>query len=291
MQATKASSFTYVPHKMLGVSEPSPYNFGNQPNEKDDPAWTNKNWLKSRFHFSFAEYFNPHNSNFGALRVLNDDLVQPHRGFATHGHRDAEICTYILEGQLTHKDSTGTSETLQAGAIQFMTAGSGVRHSEHNNNPEPLRFIQMWLTPRTRGLTPNYGSSIGNAKARRNSWHHMVSDVENNAIDTDVKINADVNMYASELDPGQTLQLRIESGRQAYVLCIDGQTVAIETEEANEEEKTCDQNRSSTTLMRHDAAEIVGPRTITFQTSEEVATHLLVVEMIYDENHHGRGDL
>lgn len=96
--------------------------FGNPGNE-NNPKWTNANWLKSRFHFSFAEYNNPKNSNFGVLRVMNDDLVQPSRGFGTHGHREMEICTYVVNGELTHKDSMGTQESLGKGSIQFMTAG------------------------------------------------------------------------------------------------------------------------------------------------------------------------
>ena len=177
-----------ISQTILGMSEPNPYNFGNPENEKGDAAWTNANWLKSRFHFSFAEYNNPKNQNFGVLRVMNDDLVQPMRGFGTHGHRDAEICTYVINGSLTHQDSMGTEETISSGAIQFMTAGSGVRHSEHNRSPTPLRFIQMWLTPRTRGLTPNYGSSAGSPSKRMNQWHHMVSDVQNEQVETDVKV-------------------------------------------------------------------------------------------------------
>jgi redox-sensitive bicupin YhaK (pirin superfamily) len=126
--------------------EPDPSWFGNKPNEVSNPTWTNKNWLKSRFHFSFAEYSNPRNTGFGILRVMNDDLVQPNRGesmrpsyalfgfvqihigctvvcssgFGAHPHRDTEICTYVVHGQLTHQDSMGTSETLGRGAIQFM---------------------------------------------------------------------------------------------------------------------------------------------------------------------------
>jgi redox-sensitive bicupin YhaK (pirin superfamily) len=160
-----------IPNAKLGMSEPNPSWFGNPSNSKDDPRWTNANWLKSRFHFSFAEYSNPHNLNFGVLRVMNDDLVQPDRGFGAHPHRDVEICTYVVEGSLTHKDSMGTSESLGRGAIQFMTAGSGVTHSEHNLDKEnPLRFIQIWINTRKRGLPPNYGSNAGNADARRNNW-------------------------------------------------------------------------------------------------------------------------
>jgi redox-sensitive bicupin YhaK (pirin superfamily) len=102
--------------------EPNPAWFGNPGNENNNPEWTNSNWLKSRFHFSFAEYSNPRNTGFGVLRVMNDDLVQPNRGFGAHPHRDVEICTYVVEGELTHQDSIGTKETLGRGAIQFMVS-------------------------------------------------------------------------------------------------------------------------------------------------------------------------
>ena len=103
-----------VPHAKLFVSEPPPEWFGNPENPSSGaaPGWNNDNWLKSRFHFSFAEYSNGGNDDYGVLRVMNDDLVQPGRGFGTHGHANMEICTYIVEGSLTHKDSMGTSETL-----------------------------------------------------------------------------------------------------------------------------------------------------------------------------------
>lgn len=108
---------------------------------------------------------------FGVLRVMNDDLVQPKRGFGTHPHRDMEICTYIVEGELTHQDSMGTKETLGRGSVQFMTAGRGVQHSEHNLHPSaPLRFIQIWIMTRQNGLPPNYGSSLGDVAARTNQW-------------------------------------------------------------------------------------------------------------------------
>jgi quercetin 2,3-dioxygenase len=288
-QVTRAvhtmSALRKISQSKLGVSEPNPYHFGNEPNEKNHDSWTNGNWLKSRFHFSFAEYYNPSNTNFGVLRVMNDDLVQPMRGFGTHGHRDAEICTYVIDGHLTHKDSMGTSETLSRGAIQFMTAGSGVQHSEHNNSPDtPLRFIQMWLTPRRRGLTPNYGSSQGSADKRRNQFHHMVSDVDNVDVQTDVKINTDANMYATEMEPSQSLSFEVRENRQAYVLCVEGQTNVL-NENATEEESR------AIVLDRHDSSEIVGPMKVTFQTNDDTSTHLLVVEMAYDHSNSGRTDL
>ena len=166
-----------VPHHKLFKSEPDPSWFGNPSNPSGDKrGWSAPNWLTSRFHFSFAEYSSSGNDSFGVLRVMNDDLVMPKRGFGEHGHANMEICTYVVEGALTHKDSMGTSETLTRGVIQFMTAGKGVRHSEHNlDGSKPLRFIQMWITPNAGGLAPNYGSHAFSRDDRMNKWCAAVS--------------------------------------------------------------------------------------------------------------------
>jgi len=198
-----------VPQERLFVSEPPPDWFGNPGNEKS-AKWTNGNWLKSRFHFSFAEYNTRKNANFGVLRVMNDDLVQPARGFGTHPHRDMEICTYIVRGSLTHQDNMGTKETLGKGSIQFMTAGTGVRHSEHNlDKDNDLRFIQMWLNPNRGGLAPNYGSAVGAGREalRLNKWDHMVSSV-GAGDDTPVAINQDANIHVSEIEEGKSVEFR-----------------------------------------------------------------------------------
>ena len=228
-----------IPNNKLYVSEPNPSWFGNgpnpTPNTEASSTWTNANWLKSRFHFSFAEYHNSNNLNFGVLRVMNDDLVQPQRGFGTHPHGDMEIITYIVDGELTHKDSMGTEESLGRGSIQFMTAGTGVRHSEYNHGDRPLRFIQTWIVPSQRGLKPNYGSYKGPADGTINELLHLVSPNEENWVSDDssntnavaapVQVNQDVNVYASELELGQTVSYKFPSNegqRQAYLLCIEG---------------------------------------------------------------------
>ena len=216
-----------VPNKALFVSEPNPMMFGNGPNPNSDPAWTNENWLKSRFHFSFAEYNSYANQNFGVLRVMNDDLVQPKRGFGTHPHRDMEIITYIVHGRLTHQDSMGTKESLGRGSIQFMTAGTGVMHSEFNYGDEPLRFIQTWIVPSERGLKPNYGSFDPKtcedaSKERRNQLIHLVSNVKDSSTSTPVEINQDVDAYATELDLGAKVTMDLAEGKHAYLLCIEG---------------------------------------------------------------------
>lgn len=215
-------SVKVVPNEKLYVSEPDPSMFGNSANPSSDPNWTNKNWLKSRFHFSFAEYHNSGNSNFGVLRVMNDDLVQPYRGFGTHPHGNMEIITYVVDGALTHQDSMGTKESLGRGSIQFMTAGTGVRHSEFNDGGTPLRFIQTWIVPSKGGLKPNYGSYAGDPDLRKNSLHHLVSNVEDKSTSTPVEINQDVDAFASEIELGKKVMYELPKGRQAYLLCIEG---------------------------------------------------------------------
>lgn len=235
-------SIKVVPNQKLFVSEPDPRWFGNGANEASDPTWTNKNWLKSRFHYSFAEYRNPANSNFGVLRVMNDDLVQPHRGFGAHPHGDMEIITYIVEGELTHQDSMGTKETLGRGSIQFMTAGKGIKHSEFNHGDKPLRFIQTWIVPSQRGLKPNYGSSCPVDPVNgKNQFHHLVSDTSNIEVSTPVKISQDADAHAAELDLGQKIVHDLSEGRQAYLLCLEGEVTV-----------------NGKKLGRHDACEIVG---------------------------------
>ncbi|CAJ1965685.1 unnamed protein product [Cylindrotheca closterium] len=228
-----------VPNDKLYVSEPNPMWFGNRSNPTDDPSWTNKNWLKSRFHFSFAEYRNPKNSSYGVLRVLNDDLVQPMRGFGAHPHANMEIVTYIVNGKLTHEDSMGTSQSLGRGSIQFMTAGSGITHSEHNHTDKPLRFIQTWIVPERRGLSPNYGGYDASDKLVKNQVRHLASSIKDNANDTPVKLNQDVNCRAGELELGKSVSVDLPEGRQAYLLCVEGSLKV-----------------NGQALARHDACEI-----------------------------------
>jgi len=272
--AAAASSVTKVPAAELFVSEPNPRMFGNPGNPANDHAWTNKNWLKSRFHFSFAEYHNPRNANFGVLRVMNDDLVQPNRGFGEHGHANMEIVTYVVEGNLTHQDSMGTAETLGPGSVQYMTAGSGVRHSEHNlDSSAPLRFIQMWLVPRQRGLTPEYGSLPGGEKAAEpNKWIHLVGDAAGEPV-APILIHTDANIFVATVtnDDDTELNIDLAAGRQAYFLAIDG-TVSLEPA------GTC--SAQKTQLSRHEAAELRGPLSLKVSADPSVSSgQCLMVEM------------
>ena len=264
-KTTALRSFQLFPADSLFVSEPPPEWFGNPPNESGNSAWTNANWLKSRFHFNFAEYAGGRGS-FGVLRVCNDDLVQPSRGFGTHPHRDAEIATYIISGELGHKDSTGNGETLGRGGVQFMSAGTGVRHSERNeSSTRPLRFIQLWFTPRRSGLPPRYGSCAGDAAARRQKWAHLVGDVADATRSPPVKFNADANIFAAELGAGSSLDFALDAGRQAYVLQLEGGAALAGA-------------HGEATLAQHDGAELVGPAALRF-TAGGSGAHILLVEM------------
>jgi len=204
---------------------------------------------------------------------MNDDLVQPQRGFGVHSHRDAEIVTYVVEGELTHKDSMGTAETLGAGSVQFMSAGSGVSHSEHNLHPErPLRFIQMWFDPRRRGVTPNYGSLDGQSIDCTNKWFPLVSDVEGGGESgARIKLHQDLNLYVAKIDEGVSLDFHVKAGRMAYLLCMDGVTTVQGAHTSKGDGKSEDSWR----LERHEAAHVTGENAL--QLSGKA--HCLMVEM------------
>lgn len=268
--AARRNMLKIIPNSKLYVSEPDPRWFGNPGNPGFDPSWTNGNWLKSRFHFSFAEYNNMKNSSFGVMRVMNDDLVQPKRGFGAHPHRNMEIATYIVNGKLTHEDSMGNSQSLGRGSIQFMTAGTGLEHSEANHTDKPLRFIQTWIIPSSTALTPNYGGYDASMDLlEKNVIRHLASSVTDTDHETPVKLNQDVNCYAAELELGKSLSIEIAAGRQAYLLCVEGKLKVNDSE-----------------MEKHDGCEIVGsgePLTIEATEVEETengeVAHFLLFEM------------
>ena len=281
MMAGSSVPFRKIAAHRLAVSEPPPQWFGNGPNTGATASgrpWTNGNWLKSRFHFSFAEYSNPGNAEFGVLRVLNDDLVQPARGFGRHGHANMEICTYILEGDLTHRDSMGNGDTLGRGSVQFMSAGRGVQHEEHNLDPEaPLRFCQIWIKPWKHGLDPNYGSFAGtDASLRTNRLQHLVAPATSEDAGVPVKIQADAHIHVTELtEAGKRVGFDVAEGRQAYVLQAEG-TASFEGA------------FGKSTLERHDAAEVRGPIALNI-TALEAGAHVLIIEMAAGKG--GRTDI
>jgi redox-sensitive bicupin YhaK (pirin superfamily) len=179
-------------------------------------------WLDSHFHFSFAEYYNPQNMHFGVLRVLNDDQVQVGEGFDTHPHRDMEIISYVVDGELTHRDSMGNESTLTRGQAQYMSAGTGVLHSEYNHGENLLRFLQIWILPDGKNYRPNYGDYRFNLDDRREQWLPIATGYNNAGNAAPIKIHADINMYASILPAGKSLDFQVAEGRQAYLVLIEG---------------------------------------------------------------------
>ena len=219
---------------------------------------SNHGWLVSRFHFSFAEYFNPKNMEFGVLRVLNDDQVQPGTGFETHPHENMEIVSYCVDGELTHGDSMGHKETLQRGDVQYLSAGTGITHSEMNDSPDKLlRFLQIWILPDKKGVTPQYGSKRFSKSERLNKLLHVVSGIGG---DGAIELHQDVNIFASEIDEGKEVELMQEKGRQSYLVCIEGKL-----------------DVNGTILNERDAAEITDEGGITFKAIQKA--HLLIIEM------------
>ncbi|NMF03611.1 pirin family protein [Clostridium beijerinckii] len=188
---------------------------------------SNLGWLRSKFHFSFAEYYNPHNIKFGVLRVINDDLVESNTGFDTHPHRNMEIISYVVNGELTHGDSMGNKNTITRGHVQYMSAGTGVYHSEHNLGKDELRFLQIWIFPDKEDYKPNYGDYRFDWSDRQNKWLHMVSSRNGNA---PIKINQDTNVYSLELDKGKEINFQVNEGRQAYLVQIEGGTIINDIE-------------------------------------------------------------
>lgn len=196
---------------------------------------SDQGWLQSWFHFSFAEYYHPENIHFGALRVLNDDFIQPETGFGMHPHQNMEIITYVVNGALTHADNMGNRQVLHRGEIQYMSAGTGVIHSEYNDGSEPLRLLQIWIFPDKAGYPPQYGDFRFPWQDRVNHWLLLVSGQQGCA---PVKIHQDVYIYAAWIDATENLVYDITKGRQGYLVQIEGSScvngISLESRDAFE---------------------------------------------------------
>ncbi len=172
-------------------------------------------WLKSRHSFSFADYHDPEHVHFGPLRVINEDRVAPGAGFGTHGHRDMEIISYVLEGALAHKDSTGSSSVIRPGDVQRMSAGSGVRHSEFNASAtEPVHFLQIWIIPDVTGIAPSYEEKHFSTQDRRGRLCLIASPDQ---ADGSVLIHQDARVYAGLFDGAEHASFDIPDGGLCYV--------------------------------------------------------------------------
>ena len=181
-------------------------------------------WLKSFHTFSFADYFDPEHVEFGPLRVINEDRVQAGAGFGTHSHRDMEIVSYVLGGELAHKDSMGNGSTIRPGDVQRMSAGTGVQHSEFNPSPsEPVHFLQIWIQPARRGIEPSYEEKRFAPEDKRGRLRLIVSP---DRADGSLLIHQDAKIYAGLFDGDEKAQLAVARGRRIYLHVAQGALTA-----------------------------------------------------------------
>jgi len=179
-------------------------------------------WLDSRHSFSFGGYHDPQHMGFSDLRVINEDRVIPGKGFPTHSHRDMEIITYVLEGALAHKDSTGTSSVIRVGDVQRMSAGTGISHSEYNaSQTEPVHFLQIWIMPNETGLKPGYEQRSFDLEKNSGSWVLVAAP---DARDGAVRVHQDAELSLAVLPKGKELTYSLKPGRRAWLQVARGKT-------------------------------------------------------------------
>jgi hypothetical protein len=226
--------------------------------KSEERGAANHGWLDSRHTFSFGHYFDPAHTGFGPLLVINEDRVKPGQGFGTHGHRDMEIISYVLEGALEHKDSLGTGSVLHYGDVQRMSAGTGVRHSEFNHSrEEDVHFLQIWIQPNQAGIPPSYEEKHFAPESKTGKLRLIASS---DGRDGSVLIHQDAALYASILNGADALEHRLEAGRSAYVHVIRG-SVSV----------------NGTALKGGDAAKISGETLVKLDKAE--AAELLLFDL------------
>ena len=189
--------------------------------KSNERGFADHGWLKSFHSFSFADYYDPQNMGWGNLRVINEDLIAPGKGFGTHGHRDMEIVSYVLEGNLAHKDSMGNVKGIPPGDVQRMSAGTGVQHSEFNHAPnETTHYLQIWMEPSERGVKPGYEQKTFADSDKRGKLRLVASP---DGAQGSVSINADARMYAGLFDGPENFTLALDPQRRAYVHVVRGE--------------------------------------------------------------------
>jgi len=189
--------------------------------QSQDRGHANHGWLDSYHSFSFASYYDPEHMGYGPLRVINEDRIAPGTGFGAHGHRDMEIISYVLQGNLAHKDSMGNVKGIPPGDVQRMSAGTGVMHSEFNHAPDQVtHFLQIWIEPSERGIAPSYEQKTFPEADKRGRLRLVASP---DAAEGSVTIHADARLHAGLFDGAESAQLPLAAGRKAYVHLVRGE--------------------------------------------------------------------
>ena len=187
---------------------------------EDKRHFSDFGWLKTYWLFSFSSYYDPNNIQFGALRVFNDDVVEPGMGFPTHPHEETEIITVVLEGQITHQDSMGNKSVIQKGDVQRMSAGTGLTHSEFNLSDEPVHFYQIWIFPDERGLSPSYDQKRFDVVSWKNNLYPVASGQD---IPNTVTFHTNATIYLAHLDEGKDLNYKTTQSRRIFVYVTSGE--------------------------------------------------------------------
>jgi len=220
----------------------------------DERGAADHGWLQSRFSFSFADYHNPEHMGFRALRVINDDIIAPAKGFDMHPHRDMEILSYVVSGALEHNDSMGYGAVIKRGDVQLMSAGVGIRHSEANpSRTESMRLIQIWIEPEVKGLVPSYEQTRIDDSEKHNRLALIVS---REGRDGSATINQDVDIYATLLGPGSGVTHRVRDGRHVWVQLVDGD-VTVNGTAAGKGDGIAIENASVVTIEAASSAELL----------------------------------
>lgn len=211
-------------------------------------------WLDTYHTFSFGDYYDPRFMGFRSLRVINEDRVQPAHGFPTHGHRDMEIITYVLRGGLAHKDSMGNGSVIRPGEVQRMSAGTGVRHSEHNDAPdEVVHLLQIWIMPDKLGSAPGYEQKFFAAEEKRGQLRLIASPDGSNG---SVTVQQDARLYAALLEPGAEVRHEPAAGRHAWLQVARG-VVALNGQELAQGDGAAVSDELSLTITGRESAEIL----------------------------------
>ena len=228
--------------------------------KSSDRGLADHGWLKSRHTFSFADYHDPRHMGFGNLRVINEDRIAPGTGFGTHGHRDMEIVSYVLSGELAHKDSMGTGKTgaasgiIRPGDVQRMSAGRGVRHSEFNHAPdETTHFLQIWIEPAKLGIEPGYEQKHFDDASKRGALKLIASP---DGRDGSVTINADASISAALVDGDEAIASEIAPGRKVYVQAVRG-SVEVNGQRLESGDAVALTDERSLSIARGDQAEVL----------------------------------
>jgi quercetin 2,3-dioxygenase len=216
----------------------------------DERGHFNHGWLDTYHTFSFADYYDPEFMGFRALRVINEDRVEPGRGFGTHSHRDMEIVTYVLEGELEHRDNMGTGSVIRPGEVQRMSAGTGVLHSEVNpSRNKPVHLLQIWILPQRRGIKPEYEQKTFPADARNGKLRLVAS---HDGAEGSLTIHQDAKLFAGSLRDGDTVRYELKPGRYAWLQVARG-TVDINGKKLTAGDGAAIEDEPSLTLSGKDA--------------------------------------